>query len=95
MLLQLFVGVVDAQLLEVVLNEDLETEDVEHPDELVGVLSLKQKIAQRQKEAANSRSGETRNLRAKKPQKFRIAGRPRSSAPWPSYRRKGNNEPHV
>lgn len=42
-LLQLLVGVVDAQLLEVVLDEDLKTEDVEHADELVGVLPLKNK----------------------------------------------------
>lgn len=40
MLLELLVGIVDAQLLEVVLVEDLEAEDVQHADELVRVLSL-------------------------------------------------------
>lgn len=40
MLLKLLVRVVDAQLFEVVLDEDLEAEDVQHTDELVRVLSL-------------------------------------------------------
>lgn len=39
-LLQLLVGVVDAKLLEVVLDEDLESEDIQHADELIRVLSL-------------------------------------------------------
>ena len=40
LLLQLLIGVVDAQLLETVLLEDLEAKDIQQPDELQPVVVL-------------------------------------------------------
>lgn len=53
MLLQLLVRVVDAQLFEVVLNEDLEPEDVQHSDEQVRVLTLNTQKNRRKKVLIN------------------------------------------